>query len=400
MARAWLDRFVDCRPLTESAAFRIVGAFDLELDRRVTVVAAREGSDKALAAAALDRLFAAHRAPPHPSIAPSLLRARHADGDYASFDFPARVDLDTLIECASKAGWRARFEAADGFTSEIRGALLASAERRDDAGRALCLGTFAPGNVAFAADGSHALVGFGHNVVCLDEHGRFVPRGRFFQAWEVVAGAEPTASSDLIAMIRMSRLLIAFAEVPERIANCLKSQVRPEDRELADLLMRFEMTVVQSSPPLRPPVPEILAMSQRIRDLLGVSVDVAGFRDQVARFIASERPDLLGTPRTMRVGPDAAWLVLDAERAALSPLLRRLLRALVTARLDHPGRPLSADALVDAGWPDERMDPTSRKNRLHVALNGLRKSGLGDELEFEGGGYRLRPSLRVELESG
>jgi len=397
MTQPWLERFVDACTISESNAFRVVGALDPALDRRVTVVVAREGVDRARAARALDRFHAAHRDPPHATIARAVARVTHQDGDYVVLDFPARLDLDALVVVAAEADWRVSFEAADGFSATIRDAMLLSGERHDEDGRPRCLGTLGLGNVLFGSDGGHALIGYGHNVVCYDEHSRLVPRGRFFQAVEVLAGADPTSSSDLVALIRMSRTTLTFISIPEAIARCLRGSRLPEDAELSALLLRFEMSVVQSDPITRAPVPEILAMSQRIRALLGTRGDADAFRASVARLIAARRPDLLGTPRTIRVAHDHAWLECATERVPTTPLLRRLLKVLVAARFERPGQTLAPDELIAAGWPDEQMLHASARNRLYVALNALRKTGIGADLESEGGGYRLAPSLRIEL---
>ncbi len=68
----------------------------------------------------------------------------------------------------------------------------------------------------------------------------------------------------------------------------------------------------------------------------------------------------------------------------------------MTAHRIAPSTPsLSAEALVAAGWPGERLSPESAKNRLHVALAKLRKLGLRDVLLRYVDGYALSPGLRV-----
>ena len=72
------------------------------------------------------------------------------------------------------------------------------------------------------------------------EHGRLVPRGRFFQAPEIAAGAPPTQSSDFIGIIRMTRMLMPFVRIPEAIGRCLTGRADPTDAELQQTLLRFE----------------------------------------------------------------------------------------------------------------------------------------------------------------
>lgn len=58
----------------------------------------------------------------------------------------------------------------------------------------------------------------------------------------------------------------------------------------------------------------------------------------------------------------------------------------------------SAETLVEAGWPGERMRWDAAKNRLHVTLSLLRKLGLGAALQSVDGGYQLDPALRITTE--
>ena len=73
----------------------------------------------------------------------------------------------------------------------------------------------------------------------------------------------------------------------------------------------------------------------------------------------------------------------------------RLALALTAHRIAPTTPSLSAEALVAAGWPGERLSPESAKNRLHVALAKLRKLGLRDVLLRYVDGYALSPGLRV-----
>jgi hypothetical protein len=97
---------------------------------------------------------------------------------------------------------------------------------------------------------------------------------------------------------------------------------------------------------------------------------------------------------------DARWLRLPDGRAidcARHKLLRRLLVALVAAHLCSPGEPLGWPTLVMAGWPDERILAPAARNRIHVALNRLRRLGVGPWLEHVADGWRLSIALDIEL---
>jgi hypothetical protein len=100
------------------------------------------------------------------------------------------------------------------------------------------------------------------------------------------------------------------------------------------------------------------------------------------------------------VGPEASWFRLPGGR--LEDLrkhgaTRRILSALLEQRLSKDGRELSMDDLLEAGWPQERVDRHSGMNRVHVALADLRKRGLKPWLKRSGPGYLLDAELRVEL---
>jgi tetratricopeptide (TPR) repeat protein len=75
--------------------------------------------------------------------------------------------------------------------------------------------------------------------------------------------------------------------------------------------------------------------------------------------------------------------------------LRRLLVTLADAHQREPGVPVTSDALLESGWPDERMLHDAAQNRLQVALTSLRKVGLRDVLMRDADGYFLDPSRVV-----
>ncbi len=71
---------------------------------------------------------------------------------------------------------------------------------------------------------------------------------------------------------------------------------------------------------------------------------------------------------------------------------RRLLQALVRNRVDAPGTAISANDLIERGWPDETaLNPEVLSKRLYTALWSLRKLGLGDVLQTREDGYLLDP---------
>jgi len=78
-------------------------------------------------------------------------------------------------------------------------------------------------------------------------------------------------------------------------------------------------------------------------------------------------------------------------------VFRRLLVELVNHHAQGSREPLSASALMQSGWPNERMLRASARNRLNNALATLRSLGLRGILRTERTGYRLDPACSVAL---
>jgi predicted ATPase len=102
------------------------------------------------------------------------------------------------------------------------------------------------------------------------------------------------------------------------------------------------------------------------------------------------------------VGPEARWMIPPrGERIDLvrhGPA-RKVLDRLVTARVDAPGTALSADALLEAGWPGERMRHSAGLLRVYSVVRRLRRLGLEPILVTRDDGYLLDPEAGVLRES-
>lgn len=86
----------------------------------------------------------------------------------------------------------------------------------------------------------------------------------------------------------------------------------------------------------------------------------------------------------------------DIDLSTRAPLCR-ILAALAHQRKIAPGKPLSLDDVLTAGWPDERVDHASATNRVYVALATLRKLGLKDHIRTVRHGYILDPATPVDF---
>ena len=102
---------------------------------------------------------------------------------------------------------------------------------------------------------------------------------------------------------------------------------------------------------------------------------------------------------------DRAWIIpRDGTRfrppggSFVSLLNRRPLAGILAGLLLQrftDARSLPRAALVEAGWPGERMRPASARNRLNVALSTLRKLGLAVLLDSTPDGHRLDPGAAI-----
>jgi len=101
------------------------------------------------------------------------------------------------------------------------------------------------------------------------------------------------------------------------------------------------------------------------------------------------------------IAPDGTSLgpprgdVIDLSRRGP---LRRVLSALAHARVQHPGQAVDPQALVEAGWPGQRILPDAARTRLYGVIRELRRHGLTDVLQTVAEGYRLDPEVAVRVE--
>jgi predicted ATPase len=103
-------------------------------------------------------------------------------------------------------------------------------------------------------------------------------------------------------------------------------------------------------------------------------------------------PSDLAVRAPIVIEENGAWIERAAGRRVRCDnrlATQRILGALARARVETPGRGLTAAELVMAGWPGERILPAAAKNRLRVAVAWLRKHALGDSLVSVGDGYTL-----------
>src|SRR5690606_30334678 len=103
-------------------------------------------------------------------------------------------------------------------------------------------------------------------------------------------------------------------------------------------------------------------------------------------------------PRLL-LDPDYAFFQFeDEERADIATrhVLKRILERLVEHHRAGGAEGLDVHDLVEAGWPDEIIQPDAAATRLYTSVRYLRNLGLRDALIRDEHGYLLDPTLRIE----
>ncbi len=198
----------------------------------------------------------------------------------------------------------------------------------------------------------------------------------------------------------------------QREEACARLGVEPRDRARRRRALKAEATLL--APAIANYLDEGVRLSVRARenkseaDRRSLLEEFRALRDRcpaneharltlaIVRPLLSERP----ADETLVVARDArSFRVGDAVEADLSSKggPRKILLALTNARLQRPGEQVSFAALIEAGWPDERIGERAARNRAHVALATLRKLGLEAVLVRRGEGYLIDPLTKVSL---
>ncbi|MGE0786624.1 MAG: AAA family ATPase [Sandaracinaceae bacterium] len=136
---------------------------------------------------------------------------------------------------------------------------------------------------------------------------------------------------------------------------------------------------------------------ERDLDREGARGLLAGLGPPAAGHAAIARRILVARAQAL-APPDDVW-VLDVDGRRVSrgdrvielgghDAVFRIAVVLARAHASEPGAAVSHGALLEAGWPGERIDARAAKNRLRVAIAFLRRAGI-DEIETARGGYRM-----------
>src|SRR5262249_15453271 len=151
----------------------------------------------------------AHAILKHPLIPPVLARGSFRGTPYIELGCDAVMDGVEVHRVVTDSQRRAPLASADGFMTDMLGALRSAHAVTDPkTRRPVCIGRLSHANILFASTGRWYLVGFGRNFPIETACGR--PDGWLttFQAPEVSVGGEPSPMGDYIALVLMMRSLL------------------------------------------------------------------------------------------------------------------------------------------------------------------------------------------------
>ena len=129
-----------------------------------------------------------------------------------------------------------------------------------------------------------------------------------------------------------------------------------------------------------------------------VSAWTRSIRRTVRRGAEDLRRELAGEAAGLVIlDGGTSFRLLGAGRVDLGrrEVERKLLSELVRAARKDPGEPLALEELLARLWPGEQIERTAGKNRVQVALSGLRRKGLRPWIRRRGEGWFLDPELTI-----
>jgi hypothetical protein len=406
----WLDRYLHPLPIRSRGSFHVVAA-RLPSGAPRTVVVPGKGARPERVEQAFAEVEAAHARVSHPRIPPVTDRGRAGDVPFLELGCETAMDGADLLRLIGDAEQKIPYAAADGFIAGARMALEAAhAAAHPRSGAPLCIGRISYASFLFSPGGRWWLVGLGRNFPIERDTGAPDAWVASFHAPEMSSGSAPSPMGDYVALLLFMRSMLPFVDTHGTIGRLLRGEIGPADLELLERLRWFDQNVVGQIPSLRPPMAEAVAVSDRVRELLGVKLDLEGFDAFAGALIAGEEASLpLGgrlaaedgapparRPRAVTVGPGAAWVAgQDGERRAIGHVQRRIVIALLDLHAASPGATLTMWEVFEAGWPGERPLATAASNRVYVTLARLRQAGLRDVIERSGDGYRIAPGAAV-----
>ena len=208
-------------------------------------------------------------------------------------------------------------------------------------------------------------------------------RRRLAKAGDVGAEAMSIAGA-AVADVASGRLTLARASFA-RAAKLVAADGRAARREAVAILAS---TLGDAAPP----------KASRTET---TSEEVRFARRVVERLRTAKARSDGGSASELVIAHDGSWFhaagAAEACELGRAGPAGRIVAQLASHRLRYPGRAVPFATLVRAGWPDEAMLAAAARNRLHVTIARLRKSGLEGALVRGDEGYLLDPARGLRL---
>lgn len=119
------------------------------------------------------------------------------------------------------------------------------------------------------------------------------------------------------------------------------------------------------------------------------------------RKLRSARPAAtIAKPIGLVVGADGRFFRVGSDEVNLGRrgALRKVLLALARKRVDSPGEGVPNAAVLEAGWPGEKMQHEAGLARVYTTIQRLRALGLQDVLVTHDDGYLFDPAVAARIE--
>jgi hypothetical protein len=130
--------------------------------------------------------------------------------------------------------------------------------------------------------------------------------------------------------------------------------------------------------------------------LLSRALDIAEGLATIAEASAANETSGPALVR-LAIGPGASWFRVDGQERISLRRRRALPGILLAFAAAGAHRPLPLEAIVAAGWPDERVLRKAAELRVRSAISTLRRLGLRGLLVTTGSGYVLDAQVVGDL---
>lgn len=228
----------------------------------------------------------------------------------------------------------------------------------------------------------------------------FLVEGEYERALDVIRRCEQVNSSQFFSALLQGMGLAASGALGridpdderfDAVADELDVVGRRHAQEFAETFRLYALLGTTSDLPSLREAETAARRLHHLEDDPEISFIASG-----ALRLAEER--IPSGPRLL-LAPDYAFFQFeDEDRADIANrhVLKRLLERLVQHHRAGGAEGLDVHDLVEAGWPDEIIQPDAAATRLYTSVRYLRNLGLRDALIRDENGYLLDPTLRIE----